>query len=125
MVPLSVDLPWPAKVSVFAPRSMELVTFNKFAESFAQSWFATRRTGAVMVRPPAGATRAMPPIPSESMFVPLPAWINTLPVLSTRRPAAAWAAFKLTVCGVLTVVMLKSARSLAPGGAAGSGVEAD
>src|SRR5215210_4472217 len=109
MVPLSVEVPWPAKVSVFTPRLMELAT-----------WL----TGAVMVRPPAGATRAMPPNPSESVFVPLPDWMRTPPVLSTRSPAAAWGAFKLTVCGVLTVMMLKSARSEAPGGAAGSGVAA-
>src|SRR5438874_8339682 len=64
----------------------------------------------------------MPVGPTVSVFVPAPDWIKTLPVLSKRRPWAACAAFKFTVCGVLSVLMPKSARSDAPGGEAGSGV---
>jgi len=45
-------------------------------------------------------------------------------VLVKLSPSAAWAASRLTVCGELTVVILKLAISLAPGLAAGFGVVA-
>src|SRR6185369_15052282 len=44
--------------------------------------------------------------------------------LWTLRPAADWAAFKLTVCGESTPKILKFAISFAPGGEEGSGVVA-
>ena len=43
-------------------------------------------------------------------------------MLLKTSPRADWGASRLTVCGVLTAVMLKMARSAAPGGADGLGV---
>src|SRR5438105_1094098 len=66
----------------------------------------------------------MPLVPRESVFVPVPVWINTVPVLPNTRPSADWLALRFTVCAVLTVEMLNCATSAAPGGEAGLGVVA-
>src|SRR6476659_9661838 len=66
----------------------------------------------------------MPLVPRVSVFVPIPELMRTAPVLLKDSPSAAWAASRLTVCGVLTVVILKVATSVAPGFAGGSGVTA-
>jgi hypothetical protein len=66
----------------------------------------------------------MPARPIVSVFVPAPDWITTLPLLAKLRPAADWAASKLTVCAEVTVLMLNCAKSDAPGGAVGSGIAA-
>ena len=48
--------------------------------------------------------------------------MSTEPELLKTKPRADWAASRLTVCGVLTVVMLKIAVSAAPGLKSGLGV---
>ena len=66
----------------------------------------------------------MPPVPRLSVrFVPPPCSVPP-PVLLKTIPSAAWSAFRSTVCGVLTLVMLKVAVSPLPGTALGLGVVA-
>jgi hypothetical protein len=66
----------------------------------------------------------MPLVPTVSVLVPLPFWIVTPPELLTTIPCADWLAFRFTVCGEVTLLILKLAMSKVLGGVAGSGVVA-